>query len=141
MAVWDMENGRESVQEKRENVIHITRQNSGDAVIGHENTPVWFVRARNIIYYILGFLETILGLRFLFMLLGANPRSGFTAFLYAITGIFVAPFTGIFNPVSTTGLAARSVFDPATIVAMAIYALAGWGIVKLLWIRAAKNGY
>ncbi|NLX75780.1 MAG: YggT family protein [Clostridiaceae bacterium] len=131
---------KESLHERTDNVIHITRHSSGDAVIDHD-TPVWFVRAKNIIYYVLGLIETLLGLRFLFMLLGANPRSGFTAFLYAITGIFIAPFSGIFNPVSTRGLAARSVFDPATIVAMAIYALIGWGMVKLLWIRASKNGY
>ncbi|NLM10913.1 MAG: YggT family protein [Clostridiaceae bacterium] len=135
-----MDQGKESSQEKIDNIIHITRHNSGDVVVEHD-TPVWFVKAKNIIYYILGVIETLLGLRFLFMLLGANPRSGFTAFLYAITGIFIAPFSGIFNPVSTTGLATRSVFDPATIIAMAIYALVGWGIVKLLWIRASKNGY
>jgi len=135
-----MEHERNYVHEKRDNVIHITRNNPDNAAMEHEHTPLWYVRARNVIYYILGLLETILGLRFIFMLLGANPRSGFTSFLYAITGIFIAPFTGIFNPVSTTGLAARSVFDPATLIAMAIYALAGWGIVKLLWIRAAKNG-
>lgn len=136
-----MDQARESTQEKKDNVIHITRQNSGDVIIEREHTPLWYVKAKNIIYYILGVIETLLGLRFLFMLLGANPRSGFTSFLYAITGIFIAPFSGIFNPVSTTGLATRSVFDPATLIAMAIYALVGWGIVKLLWIKVSKNGY
>ena len=121
---------------KIDNIIHITRHNSGDVIVEHDTHGLIKL---NII--ILGVIETLLGLRFLFMLLGANPRSGFTAFLYAITGIFIAPFSGIFNPVSTTGLATRSVFDPATIIAMAIYALVGWGIVKLLWIRASKNGY
>ncbi len=75
------------------------------------------------------------------MLLGANPRSGFTSFLYLFSGIFIAPFSGIFNPITTTGLVSRSVFDPATIVAMVIYALIAWGIVRLLWIRVARDGY
>lgn len=134
-----MERAKESVNERKDNVIHLTRQDSQDVVTEREHKPLWYIRTKRIIYYILGVLETILGLRFVFMLLGANPRSGFTSFLYAITGIFIAPFTGIFNPVSAPGLAARSVFDPATIVAMAIYALAVWGIVKLLHIRASKN--
>jgi len=134
-----MDHARETSQEKKDNVVHLSRQTSGNAVIEREHTPTWYFKAKSIIYYILGVIETLLGLRFIFMLLGANPRSGFTSFLYAITGIFIAPFSGIFNPVSTTGLSARSVFDPATIIAMAIYALVGWGMVKLLWIKASKN--
>lgn len=136
-----MNQANESAKEKKENVIHITGHNSGGAAIERDHTPAWYVKAKNTIYYILGVLEVLLGLRFLFMLLGANPRSGFTAFLYAVTGIFIAPFSGIFNPVSTTGLASRSVLDPATIIAMAIYALIGWGIVKLLWVRVSKADY
>jgi len=131
----------EPSHEKKDNVIHIARQNSGNAVIERDHMPTWYVKAKNVIYYILGVIETLLGLRFVFMLLGANPRSGFTSFLYAITGIFIAPFSGIFNPVTTTGLSTRSVFDPATLIAMAIYALIGWGIVKLLWIKVSKNEY
>lgn len=129
---------KEPTHERKDNVIHLSRHSSGETAIERGNTPVWYVRAKNVIYYVLGVLEVLLGLRFLFMLLGANPRSGFTSFLYAITGIFIAPFSGIFNPITTTGLAARSVFDPATLIAMAIYALIGWGIVKLLWVKVSK---
>lgn len=134
-----MNQAKEIPQEKKDNVIHIAKHDLGEAAIGHEHTPVWYVKTKNIIYYILGVIEVLLGLRFLFMLLGANPRSGFTAFLYAVSGIFIAPFSGIFNPVSTAGLASRSVLDPATIIAMAIYALIAWGIVRLLWIKASRD--
>lgn len=102
-------------------------------------SPVWYIKSRNIIYYILGLLEVLLAFRFLFMLLGANPRSGFTSFLYSVTGIFIAPFSGIFRPMTTDGFASKSVFDPATIIAMLIYALSAWGIVKLLWIKVSRN--
>lgn len=131
----------ETENEGNGKVIHMSRSNSGGAAVFADDKPVWFVKARNIIYYLLGFIEVILGLRFLFMLLGANPRSGFTAFLYMITGVFISPFSGIFNPLTTSGLVSRSVLDPATIIAMLIYALAAWGIVKLLWIKASKEGY
>ncbi|MDD4297741.1 MAG: YggT family protein, partial [Ruminiclostridium sp.] len=53
--------------------------------------PAWYTKSRYVIYYVLGLLEIMLGLRFIFMLLGANPRSGFTSFLYSVTGIFIAP--------------------------------------------------
>ncbi|NLK68850.1 MAG: YggT family protein [Clostridiaceae bacterium] len=125
-------------EEKKDNVVHITKNNAGEAAIQH-GTPIWYIKAKNVIYYILGLLEVLLGLRFLFMLLGANPRSGFTSFIYAITGIFIAPFSGIFSPFSTTGLASRSVLDPATLIAMAIYALIAWGIVRLLWIKVSRE--
>lgn len=136
-----MNQTKESIQEKKDNVIHITRQDNGGAAIERNHVPVWYVKTRNVIYYILGVIEVLLGLRFLFMLLGANPRSGFTAFLYAVTGILIAPFSGIFNPVSTAGLSTRSVLDPATLIAMAIYALVAWGIVRLLWIKVSRDGF
>ena len=48
-----------------------------------------------IIYTILGVLEILLGIRFALHLIGANPDSGFATFIYGITGVFVAPFTGL----------------------------------------------
>ncbi len=105
-----------------------------------DNIPAWFTKSRSIIYYILGVIEILLLLRFLFMLLGANPRSSFTVFIYSITNILTAPFSGIFNIFSTKGLVARSVFDPAIIIGMAIYALAAWGLVRLLWIKVSREG-
>ncbi|MBP7176708.1 MAG: YggT family protein [Thermoclostridium sp.] len=120
-------------------VIPMHRVHSDGTTVFQEDKPLWFVRSRNVIYYLLGLIEILLGLRFLFMLLGANPRSGFTSFLYMFTGIFISPFSGIFNPLTTPGLVSRSVFDPATIVAMIIYALIAWGIVRLMWIKVARD--
>ncbi len=120
-------------------VIPMRRLHADGTAVFQEDRPLWFVRSRNVIYYILGLIEVLLGLRFLFMLLGANPRSGFTSFIYMLSGVFISPFTGIFNPLTTAGLVSRSVFDPATIVAMLIYALIAWGIVRLLWIKVARD--
>ena len=89
--------------------------------------------AANIIYVVVGILEVLLLFRFVFQLLGANPNSGFVNFIYALTGLFVAPFYGIFGrPVTSDGTVTTSVFDPSTLVAMVVYALVGWAIVKLL---------
>jgi hypothetical protein len=49
--------------------------------------------------------------------------------MYAVSGILVAPFTAIFNSGSPGG---QSLFEPASIVAMIVYALLGWGISKLI---------
>lgn len=80
------------------------------------------------LYFFLGVLEVILGLRFIFRLFGASQSNDFIIFLYSLSHVFVGPFNGIFND-QTIGTS--SVFEFSTIVAMLIYALVGWGLVSL----------
>ena len=47
-------------------------------------------------------------------------------------GILTAPFDNIFGVTSATTGTVRSVFEPSILVAGVVYALIGWGIVKLL---------
>ena len=89
-------------------------------------------RARRIIYYVLGFLEVLLAFRLVFKVLGANPGSGFVSFIYSITQIFLVPFTAIFRSAVAQGIETKAVLEPGTIIAMVIYALIAWGIVKLM---------
>jgi hypothetical protein len=80
-------------------------------------------------YFVLGVLEVLLLLRFIFRLLAANPDNAFVSFLYNLSGVFVGPFNGIFaNP---TLVGSSSVFEFSTLVAMLVYALIAWGIVAL----------
>ena len=88
--------------------------------------------AKRVIYYILGLLEILFAFRFVFKLLGANPGSGFVTFIYSITQIFLAPFTAIFRPAVTQGIETKAVLEPSTMIAMVVYALIAWGIVKLI---------
>ncbi|MDQ3123720.1 MAG: YggT family protein [bacterium] len=89
------------------------------------------VLAKRIVYYIGGALLFLLALRFLLLLLGASRNSGFVDFIYSLSGVFVAPFNGIFNE-PTYG---RSVFDTATLVAMVVYAIVMVGIAKLFTLN------
>jgi hypothetical protein len=98
---------------------------------------VWSSNAVRIVYYLLGVLEALLGIRLILKLLGANPKSAFVTFIYNVTGIFLAPFEGIFRNAISSGIETKSVLEPGTIIAMLIYALIAWGIVKL--IRIIKN--
>lgn len=79
------------------------------------------------IWYIVGIIDLALVLRGLFHLFGARSV-GFADLLYSITGIFVAPFRGIFDNPKVEG----SYFDMAAIVAIIIYTLLGWIIVRLI---------
>jgi hypothetical protein len=89
---------------------------------------------KRIVYYILGVIEVLLAFRLIFKLLGANPASGFVSGIYTLSNIFLSPFAGIFRTASTRGVETQSVLEPATIVAMIVYAVIAWGIVKLIEI-------
>ncbi len=83
---------------------------------------------RAISYFLLGVLEIILLLRFIFRLLGANAYNSFIPFLYNVSYPFVAAFHGIFDA-RTVG---NGVLEFSTLIAMLIYALIVWGIVTFV---------
>ena len=93
----------------------------------------------NGIYFVLGVIEVILLFRFLLKLLGANPASGFVNFVYDISGIFTAPFKAIFSSATTDGDVTSGVLEPATLVAMLVYLVVAWGIVKLVHLNTRDN--
>lgn len=77
----------------------------------------------SILYILGGIIEGIIGLRFIFKLLGANPASSFVSWIYSWSSPFVAPFNGIFGQDNTsigTGTAVTGVFDWAAVVALIV---------------------
>ncbi len=85
--------------------------------------------ARNIVSFIFGVLEVLLGLRFLLSIFGANRGNAFADFIYTTSGPFVAPFRGLFNTHTDFGTAR---FEYEVLVAMLVYVLLAWLIVWLL---------
>jgi len=83
-----------------------------------------------ILYTILGVLEILLGLRFLLKLISANVGSGFAGFIYGITNVFVAPFTGLIGTPAN--------LEVTTLIAMAVYALLVWVIVRVIAIAVDR---
>jgi len=92
-----------------------------------------------LIYYILGAIEILLAFRLILKLMGASISSGFVGFVYGITGLFILPFEGIFSRAVSQGIETTSVLEPATIVAMIVYGLLAWGIVKLVRIFSKEQ--
>ncbi len=91
------------------------------------------VVAQRIVWYLVGALLALLFLRLVLQLLGANQGNGFVDFIYALSGVFAAPFFGMFSYTPSYGM---SVFEPSTLVAMLIYALLGWGVAKLFTLNS-----
>ena len=84
-------------------------------------------RGTQIVWYVLYILETVLAFRFFLRLIGANPAAGFTDFIYTLSYPFVAPFLNVVGSPRVAG----SVFEWTTLLAMLVYWLVAWGIVKL----------
>jgi hypothetical protein len=93
----------------------------------------------HMVYYIFGFMEILLVFRMIFKITGANSFSAFVGLIYGITGIFILPFEGIFRSGYTQGAVAASVFEPATLVAIIVYVVLAWGIVKLLSVLSGEQ--
>jgi hypothetical protein len=89
-----------------------------------------------LIWSILALLEIMLGLRFLLKLIGANAASGFGGFVYGTTALFVKPFAGLVS----TWTSGSSILEVNTLVAMAIYALFFWGVVRVLAMVMERSG-
>jgi hypothetical protein len=87
-------------------------------------------RVSSLVWFFTGLLEATLALRIVFQLLNANRASGFVSFIYGFTEPFVRPFQNIFNN-PTSG---NAVLDSGAVVALIIYALVAWAIVRLIWL-------
>jgi YggT family protein len=71
------------------------------------NTPfVWIV---NSIYWLLGLLEILLGLRFLLRLFAANPQNEFARLINNLSAPLIAPFSTLF--ISPTFSGTSYIFD------------------------------
>lgn len=72
-----------------------------------------------ILYAIGGFIETLIALRIILRLLGANAGNAIVNWIYTWSTPFVAPFSGIFGQdatvISGVGTVTASVFDWAAL--------------------------
>lgn len=87
------------------------------------------------IWYIVGIIDILLALGLVFKLFGAKAV-GFANFLYGITNFFAAPFRGIFPNPKVEG----AYFDTAALVAIVVYILVGWIIVRLIDLATRPAG-
>ena len=87
-------------------------------------------RTTRVLWYIFYVVEVLLAFRFVLKLLGANPGAGFTEIVYTLSSIPLAPFRFVFSNNAVGG----SVIEWSTLLAMAVYWVLVWGIVKLVLI-------
>jgi hypothetical protein len=87
-------------------------------------------KVSQIIWLLFGGLEALIGIRVILLLIGANPANGFTAFIYQLTQLFLWPFQNLIaNPTFQ-----NMTLEVTSIIAMIVYALLGWIIVRMIWV-------
>lgn len=89
-------------------------------------------RAKQVLWLIVGVLVTLIALRFVLLLLGANVNTGFGLLILSLTQPFVAPFLPLFGE-------QQSRVELSDLIAIAVYLLVGWGISKVLEIVLAPR--
>lgn len=94
-------------------------------------------RVTRFIWYIFYLIEAFLAGRLILKLLAANPSAGFTQFIYSFAGIFDAPFKYVFPSPSVGG----STFELSVVLAMIVYWILAWGIVKLIVMNRDVSSY
>jgi len=97
-----------------------------DHVEARRSTADWI---SGFISLVIGIIAILIAIRVVLKLLAANTESGFTQFIYNVTGPLVRPFLNIFGtPAADNG----AVFETSSILAIAIYLLVGWLLTKLV---------
>lgn len=122
----------ETVREEEVNHggVHEKRQ-----VVSSDTQVDGRVVVARVIWWVAGFIITLLVLRVVLMLLGANNDSAFVSFIYTLSGVFAWPFYGIF-PQPKYGV---SQLDSASLVAIVVYALVAWGIARLTTLTSTRT--
>ena len=95
------------------------------------NPPPGLILAR-VIHILEAVLLVLLAFRFVFALLAANAGNPFAHFIYAVSWPSVYPFVGIFGYTAQTATVHLELY---TLVAMAVWALVAWVLVRVVSIR------
>lgn len=111
----------------------ISKHDPMEAMNSSRTKPLY--RGTQIVWYIFGILEILLAFRFLLKLFGANAQAGFSSFIYGLTYIFASPFLNVFNITRVEG----SIFEWTTLLAMAVYWLIAWGIIRIFVMSKAVS--
>lgn len=104
----------------------VTTDRDREVVTDRSGVPGSVV-AQRVVWYIVGIIIGLLALRLVLQLLGANEGNAFVDLVYGLSGIFAAPFFGMFSYEPSYGV---SYFEVGTFVAIIVYALIGWAIAR-----------
>jgi len=104
-----------------------------------ENTGLYRMelgyRISQIIWILFGVLESLIVLRIILKLIAANPANPFANLIYSFTDLFLWPFAGL----TVTPAAGGMVLEIPSIIALFVYALLAWLVVRLVDLLFART--
>jgi uncharacterized protein YggT (Ycf19 family) len=103
----------------------------------HEGEPEWITRHRSaqVVRAVFRVVVLLIALRFVLLLLGANPDAAFARILYGITTPLVFLFQEVFPDPQRPG----SMVEVASLLAMVIYWLLGRIISRFVYLRKPRG--
>ena len=87
-------------------------------------------KVTQVTWVVVAIIEAAIGLRVLLKLIGANPENEFAHFTHSFAAVFLAPFFGLTGSPAAGGV----VLEVPSIIAMLVYALFGWGLIRVIWL-------
>jgi len=103
--------------------------------------PVFQPSVKNMTIYLFAAQEIILILRLIFKLLGSSAENNLVGFIYSLSSLFIVPFEGFFAKAIVDTSEAPYVLEPATFIAILIYALIAGLILKLIPAETAEEPF
>ncbi|MBF8285799.1 MAG: hypothetical protein HW378_4714 [Anaerolineales bacterium] len=91
---------------------------------------IFTFKATYMIWLLVVMLEGLIALRIGLKLIGANADNPFAALIYGFTNLFLFPFVGLIGTPTAGGM----VLEISSVIAMVVYALAGWAFERLVWV-------
>jgi uncharacterized protein YggT (Ycf19 family) len=96
---------------------------------GREQRVATF-KATQIIWLLLGLLESVIALRVVFKLIAVNAANPFATLLYNVTKFFVAPFASLTKAPTAGGM----VLEISSIIAMIVYLLIAYALERIVYV-------
>lgn len=96
-----------------------------DAYNSPSTKPLY--RGTQVVWYVLGLIETVLAFRFALKALAANPDATFSAIVYGLSYPLAMPFISVFGTTRVSG----NVVEWTTVLAMFVYWALAFGIIRL----------
>jgi hypothetical protein len=87
-------------------------------------------RVNSLAWFLFGAIEVLILFRVILRLLAANPANPFAQLIYSLSLVFVGPFMNLVVQPAAGG----SVLEISSLIAMAVYAVVGIGVERLLWL-------
>jgi uncharacterized protein YggT (Ycf19 family) len=91
--------------------------------------------AEKTVYIVFSVIETLLVLRVLFKMFGANPDNGIAKFIYGFSNPLYSPFSGLFKNL-TYG---RFIISLNSITALVLYTIAGFIIIEIIFYFSQRE--